>query len=262
MTRRRWWLEQLDASAWPHPGVSPANLIVMSLIGCSVVLQVLETEPVIEQRFGAWLGHADRLLLALFSVELGLRLWTAGEVPRFRGLMGRVRFLLTPFALIDMLAIVPSVLSFGATNASALRALRIVRILRFARFGALDVIVEVLRSRFRELAVSLGLLLALVLVSATAMYLVEGEGQPALFGSIPRALWWSMITMTTVGYGDSYPITPLGKAVGAFVALIGVAAVAIPTGILAAAFSDVMQRRREPRAGAPPQAAEESGPPA
>jgi voltage-gated potassium channel len=99
-------------------------------------------------------------------------------------------------------------------------------------------------SRRFELGLTLGMALVAMLVSATLLYWAEGEAQPDKFGSIPRSLWWSIVTLTTVGYGDVLPITPLGKFISAVVAIIGIGIIAMPAGIMAAAFSDAIQKHR------------------
>jgi voltage-gated potassium channel len=101
---------------------------------------------------------------------------------------------------------------------------------------------DAVHSRRYELGLTMGLAVGLLLVGAAALYWIEGDLQPEKFGSIPRALWWAVITMTTIGYGDVYPITPLGKFVAALVAIAGIGLIAMPTGILAAAFSDAMRK--------------------
>lgn len=106
-------------------------------------------------------------------------------------------------------------------------------------------IAAAIHSRRTELILTLGLALIAMLVASTFLYWAEGDVQPDKFGSIPRALWWSVVTLTTVGYGDVYPVTPLGKIFAAILAVGGIGLIALPTGILAAAFSDAMQRRRE-----------------
>ena len=132
-----------------------------------------------------------------------------------------------------------------------IRLLRIVSIMKFSRFSAaMREIGAALRERSYDLLVCATLALVLVLLGAAGLYWVEGDLQPKQFGSIPRALWWAVITLTTVGYGDAYPVTALGRLIGSAVAIGGVLLVALPTGIVAAAFSDAMQRRREAMARA------------
>lgn len=136
----------------------------------------------------------------------------------------------------------------GGTGGFLLRLVRLIRIFRLAKLGrmtrALDHLRDAVLSRREELLLSLAAGDVLVLTSATALYLAERGVQPRAFGSIPRALWWSITTTTTIGYGDVYPITPLGKALAAASAIAGIGVIAPPTVILAAAFSDALQRGR------------------
>jgi voltage-gated potassium channel len=103
---------------------------------------------------------------------------------------------------------------------------------------------DAVRSRKDELIVTAGLAVAVVLFGATALYWAEGVVQPDKFGSIPRSIWWAVVTLTTIGYGDAYPVTALGKVLAAMVAIAGIALIAMPTGILAASFSDALARDR------------------
>lgn len=257
---RRWLYLQLDSKA-RGGGISPLNGVVVALILLSLGQQIVETEPLIRGPYGSALDWLERALHTIFAIEYGLRVWAAGEDPSYVGVRGRLRYMVTPFALLDLLAILPGLVSIGSLNLSFLRSLRILRVLRFANWDALKLVAAVLRNRLPELGVSLGLLLCLVILSATGMYLVEGQGQPETFGSIPRALWWSVITMTTVGYGDVTPLTPFGKLLGSLVALMGVAGVAIPTGIIAASFSEMMEAKRRGRDDGGTDSSGESTPP-
>ena len=235
--------------AWPR-GISPFNKLVLASIVLASVMAVIETEEGV-------VAAAPRLFLALdqgfgilFSAEFALRLWAAGADPRWSGVRGRIRWLLRPIALIDLLAIVPSFLALVGPDAFLLRLVRLARILRLAQLGqfsdAMQLITEAVRSRRYELGVSLLAAGAVLLASAVMLYLVEGQVQPDAYGSIPRALWWSIVTLTTVGYGDVYPVTLAGRMLGGLTALAGIGLIAMPTGILAAAFSDAFQKRRAP----------------
>jgi voltage-gated potassium channel len=122
------------------------------------------------------------------------------------------------------------------------------RIARLGRFtGALDILVSAVSNRKFELFLSAGIAVLLLYVSSAMLYLIEGGIQPDEFGSIPRAMWWSVATLTTVGYGDVYPITGLGKLFATVTAVAGIGLIAMPTGILAAAFSEAMQESRKSR---------------
>lgn len=133
----------------------------------------------------------------------------------------------------------------GANNTFVIRALRLLRLLAFAKIGrysaALQHIQHAIQVRQYELLVAFTISMVVLLLAATAMYLVEGSSQPDAFGSIPRSLWWSVSTLTTVGYGDVYPLTPLGKLLAGITSLAAIGLFALPTGILAAAFAEALR---------------------
>ncbi len=173
---------------------------------------------------------------------------TSGERIEHAGLRGRLRYMMTPRAVIDLLAVLPFYLSLGMTESFLLRLFRLLRIISLAKFSrytaALNSLGQAIADRRYELLVSLGAALLVLLFSATVLYVVEGRAQPEAFGSIPRALWWGVATLTTVGYGDVYPVTVLGQLFAGMTALAAVGMVAMPAGILAAAFSEAFQQRR------------------
>lgn len=250
---QRWLYGQLDPADWPRGGLSPVNRIVIGLIVLSVIAAVLESEPEVS------VGHDDlfqALELAfgvLFGVEYLARLWTAPLNPKYgSGIRGVLRYATTPAAVLDLLALSPAFIIAIGGEAYLLRLFRLVRVLRLARLGrfshAIVSLTEAVRSRRYELLLSVFVALLLLLVTSTLLYLVEGGTQPRTFGSIPRAMWWSIVTLTTVGYGDVFPQTPLGKVLAGLTAVTGIGLIAMPTGILASAFSDAIQRERQARA--------------
>lgn len=186
---------------------------------------------------------------ALFAAEYLARLWTCVEDrrPGERAWRRRLRFMLTPSALFDLFTIAVTFASFIGINALAFRLVRLLRILRLAKLGrmssALTLLLETVRSRRYELTVTLGLAVTVLVLGAMALYWLEGDLQPAQFGSIPRALWWAVVTLTTIGYGDAYPVTAAGKAMAAVVAFAGIGLIAMPTGILASGFSEAVRTR-------------------
>ncbi len=241
--------QQLEPRAWPGAGLSPVNRALAGLILAATVLAIVETEPLLERRFSAWFTAAELLFAAVFSLEYALRLWTAplardGEAPW----KARLKFVVSPAAILDLMAIVASLIVVGGSSAMLLRMARLGRILRLAKLGrmsrALEHLSEAVSSRREELLLSLMAGFFLMVVAATALYLAEGAIQPDKFGSILRALWWSVATMTTIGYGDVYPVTPLGKVLAAITAIFSIGFIALPTGILASAFSDAVQRHK------------------
>ena len=214
----------------------------------AVFFSVLETEPTISLHH----EHAFRTIELAFSLvfilELLLRGWSAaGDATNFRAAWSsRARWLFSFPTLFDLLALLPTLFSVGATPAYGLRLLRLLRILRIARLGrfsrAWRVLAHALKSRRDELSVTLMAALFVMLVSATALYLVEGEVQPAKFGSIPRAMWWALVTLTTIVYGDVTPVTPLGRILAGVTAFLGIGLIAAPTGIIASALSQAAHR--------------------
>jgi voltage-gated potassium channel len=240
---------QLEPRAWPGLGLSPVNRALAVLILAATALAIADTEPLLERRFGAWFMAAELLFALVFAVEYALRIWTAPLAREGESAWkARLKFLISPAAILDLLAIAASLVVVGGSSAMLLRLARLGRILRLAKLGrmsrALEHLSEAVASRREELLLSLMAGFFLMVVAATALYLAEGAIQPDKFGSILRALWWSVATMTTIGYGDVFPVTPLGKLLAAITAIFSIGFIALPTGILASAFSDAVQRHK------------------
>lgn len=200
------------------------------LIGLSILVVMAESVQDVSLAFGAELRLAEWILTGLFSVEYLCRLWISRRP---------LRYALSFFGIVDLLCIVPTVIS-GLMPGSqsllvirALRLLRIFRVLKLARLaGEANVLTIALRASLDKVVVFLGSVLVLVLILGSTMYLIEGEAHG--FSSIPRAVYWAIVTMTTVGYGDIVPKTPLGQALSAAVMILGYAIIAVPTGIITA----------------------------
>ncbi|MGI4762315.1 MAG: potassium channel family protein [Janthinobacterium lividum] len=173
------------------------------------------------------------------------RVWSCVEDPRYRQpWLGRLRYMATPLALIDLLAVLPFFLALGGLSLRLARLLRVVRVLKVARYvKALHLIERVVRRKRTELLVAMGVIGVMLLLVSTLMYAVESEAQPDKFGSIPDTMWWGVATLTTVGYGDVFPITPAGKLLSSVIAVLGLGLFAIPTGILASGFSEHIQEQ-------------------
>ncbi len=247
--RRRVFV-QLSPRAWPREGLSLPNRIIVILIVAASLTAILDTEPTIRAAAAPWLLGLEILFVTVFLIEYLARVWISVEDPRFpHPLWGRLRYMVSFWALVDLLAIVPVLLTLIGPDMFLLRLLRLLRILRLARLGrfstALQNLGEAVALRRFELAMSAGVAGLLLVFSSALLYLFEGPWQPDTFGSIPRAAWWSVVTLTTVGYGDVYPVTVMGRMFAALTAVAGIGLIAMPTGILASAFSDVLQRRRQ-----------------
>jgi voltage-gated potassium channel len=230
------------------------GLALAVLIVANVIAAVLETVSEFEARFRSELRIFETVSVVIFSIEYLLRVWSIVETPvREAGSRGplrlRLRFLVSPLSLIDLTVLLPAIVGWLAPISSSsdfrmLRAIRVLRILRMGRFSTqVRRIGHVLTAKREELIIALAIALLLLVLCSTAIYVVERDAQPEAFGSIPAAMWWGVATLTTVGYGDVYPKTPLGKVLGACIALIGVGTFALPAGILASGFGAALAKR-------------------
>ena len=241
-------LDQTKASDRPAALLSGALIV---LITANVGAIVLASESGIEAVWHGWFDRFEVISVALFTIEYAVRVWAAVERqhPRYRApVLGRIRYMLTPMALVDLIAILPFYL--GILTPVDLRFMRVFRlflIFKLTRYQAsMTLLANVLRSEAGPIGAAIFVLAMLLVVAASFAYLAEHEAQPRVFASIPDAMWWAIVTMTTVGYGDMVPITPLGKVVGGVIAIIGLGMVALPAGLLASGFSEQLhQRRRE-----------------
>jgi voltage-gated potassium channel len=154
--------------------------------------------------------------------------------------------MLTPMQLLDLIVILPFYLVFFVqVDLRMLRVLRLLRVFRLTRYSSsMGLLLQVLKKEGRNIGAALFVLLLLIIMAASLTYLAEQNAQPEAFGSILDALWWAVITMTTVGYGDVVPITVMGRILGAVIGIISVGMVALPAGLLASGFSQALQRRR------------------
>jgi voltage-gated potassium channel len=199
--------------------------------------------------------HQEFLLFNIFSVvvftlEYFARIWVSVESPlseRSGPTKSRVKYLLSPVSLIDLLAIAPFYLSFiFAIDLRYLRMLRMIRLLKLTHyFKGLHLFIDVFKKELPSIGAAIIIMSVLVIMSASVMYGLEHEAQPDVFDSIPSAIWWSVVTMTTVGYGDVIPVTFLGKFISIFIMLLGVGIVALPAAMLAAKFGDELRTRKQ-----------------
>ena len=224
------------------------DTFLITLIVLNVAAVILESVPRIEARFGWWFLWFERLSVAIFTVEYLARIWSVverSEEARERPFRARLRYMIRPLSLADLLAILPFYLgALVNVDLRMLRALRLLRVLKLSRYStSIRLLVDALEKEARAIAAAVFVLSLLVLVAASLVYLAEQRAQPDAFGTIPDALWWSVITMTTVGFGDVVPVTPFGKIIGGVIAVIGIGMVALPAGLLAAAFSEQIHLR-------------------
>ncbi|WP_209428001.1 potassium channel family protein [Pararhodobacter sp. SW119] len=235
----------LDPELRSSPGLSPANWAIISLIILSIVTGILETEESLVHANGWMFSAAEMVLFCVFFVEYVLRIWSSVENPRHASRWAYAR---TPASILDLVTLFAIGASLLGPEGFLLRLARLLRLLRLSRLGrftaAWQTLARALANRGYELGMSVALAVLMVLISSSLLYLIEGALQPEAFGSIPRAMWWSIATLTTVGYGDVVPLTAWGRLVGAVAAIAGVGLIAMPAGIIAGAVSEVIQQRR------------------
>jgi voltage-gated potassium channel len=224
------------------------NTFLILLILGNVLAVIFESvESFRTQYVGAFLMF-EIFSVAIFSVEYGLRLWSCVEDVTHRypaTWRGRLRYALSPMAMIDFLAIAPFYVSMlFAVDLRFLRVFRLLRLLKITRYSpAIETLGRVLYNERRALVGALMFMLILLVFASSLMHMIERQAQPVTFGSIPEAMWWAVVTLTTVGYGDVAPITPLGKLLGGVVTLLGVGAFALPAGILASGFAQEFHKQ-------------------
>lgn len=225
------------------------DIVLITLISLNVLSVIIESVPGIYAKAPLFFDIFETFSVIVFTFEYVARVWSTPEHPegKFRHpIKGRLRFMLTPMLLLDLIVILPFYLVFFVqVDLRMLRVLRLFRIFRLTRYSnSMSMLLQVLRREARNIGAALFVLFLLIIVAASLTYLVEHEAQPETFGSIPAALWWAVITMTTVGYGDVVPVTVLGRIFGAVISIISVGMVALPAGLLASGFSEALQRRR------------------
>ena len=224
------------------------EIFMIVLIAGNVLAVILETVPSLGTAYGGLFFVFEVFSVAVFSIEYVLRVWAVIEDrrrTRMTPVGGRLRYMVTPMAIIDLLAFLPFYLSaFFAVDLRFLRVLRLLRILKLTRYSpALETFARVLRNERKPLVAALLMLGVVLILVSSLMFVFEQSAQPEAFGSIPAALWWGIVTLTTVGYGDVAPVTVGGKIFGALVTVMGVGIVAVPAGILASGFNQEIRKR-------------------
>lgn len=254
MGRLKLWLDrQLVVQSWPGTGLSPLNWLVLILILLSTVTFTIETEPDLPGSVETLLGFVNVVIILVFCAEFFARILSAGETIGLEGFSDRSLYAGRGWLVIDFVAFAPEgvlllILAFGLADpvsVSGLKAIRLLRLLKLIKFlpgGRL--VTEVLSEVMPQLVVSLLAALGLVYGAAVLIYYAEGAVDSEHFGSVTRSLWWSVVTLTTVGYGDVYPHTVIGKVIAGLIAILGVGIIALPSGIIAGAFMDKLQTER------------------
>lgn len=226
------------------------DLFILILILLNAAAVILETVEAIELKYAAYFLLFEIFSVVVFTAEYLARVWACTSQEKYaQPFWGRVKFIFTPLALIDLLAILPFYLAFTAFDLRFIRTLRVFRLFRVMKLvrysTSIQLFGKVLRSRREELIVTASIVLVLMVLSASFIYFAEHDAQPENFPDIPSSMWWAIVTLTTVGYGDVYPVTVLGKIFAAGISILGIGMFALPTGILGATFVEELEKRRQ-----------------
>lgn len=226
------------------------NYFMTALILLNVVTVILETVQNIHAAYLSLFSIIDFVSIAIFTVEYVIRLWICTLNPAYsHPVTGRLRYMVSGYAIIDLLAFLPFYIPFlipiDLRFIRILRLFRLIRVLKLGRYSeAMKTFLLVLEKSKEKLILALSILFIVLVLASSMMYYAEHDAQPDKFASIPAAMWWAIITLATVGYGDIFPITPLGKAIGGLVVIIGIAIFALPAAILSAGFIQEIQEKK------------------
>lgn len=228
------------------------ELVIISLILLNLAIGILDTFP-LPGDADTLIAWADLCIITIFTIEYVLRLWTSDllypELPPWRA---RIRYAFTPLAVIDFISIfpfyLPILVGYPISIIRSIRVLRLFQIFKMGRYiTGLASMGAVLVERRFQLVSSLVVIFLFMLMASVLMYSVEHPVQPDVFQNAFSGLWWAITTITTVGYGDIYPITAAGRVISGIIALLGVSLVAIPSGIISAGFAQQIEKKRHPQ---------------
>lgn len=244
--RRAYFLLESDGS--PDVWALVLRYALIAIIVINVLVGLAASNPELRGAYFSLFIVIEVVTLALFTVEYAARLWSCVEHPRYHGMphwKARLRYALTPAALIDAMVILPlAVAPFLAIDLSSFLFLRVVRLLKLFRYSSgMSALGEAVFAERRALLACSVILVSVVLIAATSITHAERAVQPEIFGSIIKSLWWAVVTITTVGYGDAVPVTPLGRVIAVATMVVGFAFIALPTAILSSSFAEVIRRR-------------------
>ena len=216
----------------------------------SVSAVILESVQSVEAVLDVEFVVLDALAVMVFSIEYLLRVYSCVEDPRYQGaITGRYRYMKTPIAIIDYMAILPfylEVLLHQVFDLRFLRIFRLMRLLKLTRYTeATGTLFKACKREWPVIAASTFIMLLMVVLTASLGFLFEHEAQPDKFENIPQSIYWAVVTLASVGYGDISPVTPVGRLMTVIMALVGIGIFAVPAAILSTAFNDQLHKDRE-----------------
>ena len=239
----------LESPASDNTGRKIVIYVIAGMILLNVAAVMLETKHELFVAYAPYFHLIDLVCVVTFSLEYALRVWACVRDPAYSSpVTGRLHFMMSPLALFDLLALTPFYLPMIIpVELRLLRVLRLLRIFRVLKLGgysnAFDTFSRVLKEKKEEIIIAFIMASLVLILSSSAMYYVEHEAQPVKFSSIPDSMWWGIETLTTVGYGDVYPVTPAGRIISAIVAISSIGLFALPAGILASGFVESIKKQ-------------------
>lgn len=245
---RRHVYNLLQNDAYETPVSRFIDLFLILLIISNVAAVIVESVDVIYYAYQPWFERFENFSIAIFTLEYLTRIWVVAEIdPEDSPWRQRWRWLTSMGAIIDLLSILPAFFNFFVNvDLRFLRILRLFRLLKLTRyFAAMRLLIEVIKKEKGSFQAVLFILIIMIVTASSGIYVAENQAQPEEFESIPQAMWWAVVTLTTVGYGDVTPITTIGKVFGAIITILGVGLAALPAGILASGLANELEQRRE-----------------
>ena len=228
------------------------DIFIVVLILLNIASVILETVQSLHLRYAHAFKDFEIFSVIIFTGEYILRVWSCTEVEKYKTpVWGRIKFMFSFLAIVDLFSFLPFYLPmfipFDMRFLRGFRLFRLVRVLKIGRYSeALRLFGRVLNAKKAELLTAVFAIFILLIISSSLLYFVEHEAQPTKFKNIPEAMWWGVVTLTTVGYGDIYPITTLGKVFASIISLLGIGLFALPAGILSAGFVEEIKTKKDP----------------
>jgi voltage-gated potassium channel len=256
---RKWLFKLFDENDEAgHPWNKPISSFIMLLIILSIIAVVVESDAKIATSAGNFFYYFEVIAVIIFTVEYLARIYTARlQYPHLSPFRAIIKYIFSPMAIVDFLAILPFYIELGAslmgdgTGTIDMRFIRVLRLMRLLRIfklnrynNSMKLIGDVMREEKEKLIITLFMTSILLVLSSAIVFTVEHEGHPEEFPNIYSSMWWAIATLTTVGYGDIYPHTALGKILAGVIALLGIGLVALPTGILSGSFVQAINEQK------------------
>ncbi len=227
------------------------NVFIYFLIVISILNLMLITVTEYQEKYNDIFILIRNIVMPIFIVEYILRLYASGALEKYKGINGKLKYAMTPYAIIDLISILPYILvNFGSfPNSNVLRSLRLLRIFRLFRVRKYVIFIQQIKKIFSNIKEEIFVLLfytsVMLVILSFVVFQLEHEAQPDVFTNVFQTMWWGVATLTTVGYGDMFPITAAGKVITSIITIMGIAFVAIPGGMFASEFIAAIVEERE-----------------